>query len=470
MRTRLTLTLVVLAIAASGVWALTQSAESFPHDDHEGLFPLCSGCHVGIETGASEVAYPDPETCARCHDGQREQRVEWSGPATRASNLDFSHTEHSASVAAQGESAECVICHQEAGGEIRMAVAEAPAESCLSCHAHEAPQHLAAERECAACHVPVWEATDLPTARVAAFSLPEDHTSTAFLFEHGGLEDFNAATCVTCHARESCERCHFNASALPAITVLGRDPRVAALARDKPAEYPEPVTHQTADWEWSHGVAGEENIGSCANCHTRPSCTTCHAERVNTKIASLPLPRSQGPRGVPVAELGSRVHRDDFSINHGIRAAAQEETCLGCHLQETCVACHDGPASSEFHVGNFLEMHAVSAYGIESDCASCHSPQVFCRECHQGVGLTSAGAGDVAFHDSNPTWLFGHGGAARQGLEGCITCHSQVDCTQCHSAFGGWGINPHGPGFDPDRAADANRGGCVVCHQPGGPA
>ena len=57
------------------------------------------------------------------------------------------------------------------------------------------------------------------------------------------------------------------------------------------------------------------------------------------------------------------------------------------------------------------------------------------------------------------------GGSAR--LEGCTTCHSQVDCTQCHSAVGGWGISPHGPGFDPDRAMSASREGCVACHRAG---
>ena len=59
-----------------GVRALAQVADSFPHADHEGLFPLCAGCHVGIETGVRDNFYPDPSVCARCHDGQREPTVE----------------------------------------------------------------------------------------------------------------------------------------------------------------------------------------------------------------------------------------------------------------------------------------------------------------------------------------------------------------------------------------------------------
>jgi predicted CXXCH cytochrome family protein len=458
---------LVLVAVASSLWALAQVADSFPHADHEGLFPLCTGCHVGIETGVRNDFYADPSVCARCHDGQREPTVEWSGPRSEPTNLVFSHTDHETLVAEAGESADCVTCHQEVDAEVRMAVARARPETCLQCH--EAPRHLAYVNDCAVCHTSVWEATDLSMARLEAFPQPDDHGSPGFLLEHGQFDAGAEATCATCHARQSCERCHANGEAIPSIASLGRDGRIASLVRGTPAEYPVPAEHQTLNWAWNHAVTGDEEIGSCANCHTQPSCTTCHVERVNAQITRLPLAEPGGPPGVEIVEQDRGVHRDDFAVTHRSQAAAREDSCLGCHVEETCISCHDGPDTPVFHERNFLEVHAPSAYRNQTDCASCHTTEVFCRTCHQSVGLTSVGATDVVFHDQNSSWLFGHGAPARLGLEGCVTCHSQADCTQCHSVFGGWRINPHGPGFDPARAAEANRSGCLVCHRAGLP-
>jgi hypothetical protein len=38
---------------------------------------------------------------------------------------------------------------------------------------------------------------------------------------------------------------------------------------------------------------------------------------------------------------------------------------------------------------------------------------------------------------------------------------------QCHSSLGSWRINPHGPGFDAGRLADANPVTCLLCHRSG---
>ena len=302
-------------------------------------------------------------------------------------------------------------------------------------------------------------------ATVADFPQPDDHSSPSFLLEHGQFGSVEQATCATCHARESCERCHANAEAVPAIASLGRDRRVASLVLGTPAEYPLPAQHQTQDWAWSHAVTGSDEIGYCANCHTQPSCTACHVERVNARVAELPLAEAGGPPGVSVVDRDRRVHRDDFALTHRSQAASREDTCLGCHVEETCVSCHDGPDVPVFHERNFLEIHAPSAYRNQTDCASCHTTELFCRQCHQSAGLTSVGAADAAFHDRTTNWVLGHGASARVGLEGCVTCHSQADCTQCHSAISGFGVNPHGPGFDPDRAREANSRQCLICHQ-----
>jgi hypothetical protein len=120
-----------------------------------------------------------------------------------------------------------------------------------------------------------------------------------------------------------------------------------------------------------------------------------------------------------------------------------------------------------FHPPDFIARHAPAAYASQSDCASCHNPEVFCRSCHEGQGMGSRGRLGVAFHTANPFWIVGHGAAARQGLEGCASCHTQSSCTQCHSAALGWRINPHGPGFDAARMRQANPLLCRLCHRGG---
>jgi len=49
-------------------------------------------------------------------------------------------------------------------------------------------------------------------------------------------------------------------------------------------------------------------------------------------------------------------------------------------------------------------------------------------------------------------------------MEECASCHQQTSCLRCHSAKAGLRINPHGPGFDPDRVADRSTMSCGICH------
>ena len=493
MTLRVGFAIVVLSAGASGLWAVSRAVqEPFPHSDHAGLFPLCQGCHEGIETDTEVAYYPTPGSCTACQDGEVEPEIEWTAPVVDPSNLDYSHRIHIEVVAASGGEADCSTCHRLAadsvatlfaveGREARapgavsatetmavphMFVGRAEPETCVSCHAHEAPAHLSYSLDCAACHQTLAEATSLSVERIAAFPRPPEHENADFILDHGALEAVGGSACATCHTRDSCERCHANAADLGEIVGLRPDSRVAGLLHDTPAEYPEPEDHD-ASWLWNHSKVALAQPGGCANCHTQRTCTSCHNEVSNAQVAAMPLPVPGGAQGVEWEGEAPRVHRPDFVTTHGAGAASAEADCLGCHVQETCTACHEGSGRPVFHQGNFLEMHGPEAYGNEFDCASCHNAKVFCRACHQGVGLTSQGGIDIAFHSANPFWLLGHGVAARQGLEGCTTCHSQVDCTQCHSAVGGWGISPHGPGFDPDRAMSASREGCVACHRAG---
>jgi predicted CXXCH cytochrome family protein len=457
-----------MVFIASGLWALSVQSDGFPHADHAGLFPLCESCHGGIETGSDADYFPPPDRCTPCHDGVREDSVDWQEPSRTPSNLDYAHSEHARLVVEEGDSADCAACHREPGSTVRMAVVRAAPETCLACHADDAGDHLSELRDCRSCHVPLTMATRLATDRISEFPTPESHEREDFISSHDPETDQGAAACATCHALESCTRCHLNGATLTAVASLESDPRVATIVASKSPEYPEPDTHDGFEWSWQHGEVALGDDTGCANCHAQDSCSLCHEASQAQEIATLPALQQEDPRGVRLSE-DPTVHDAGFMMSHQASATANGDACGSCHSMPFCESCHDGPDKPRYHFGNFLQMHAPEAWGAETECATCHNPDVFCRGCHTGLGLGSEGRLDVAYHTDRPFWLFGHGGPARQGLESCRTCHSQADCTQCHAALGAWRINPHGPGFEAERLAEANPSSCLICHRTGIP-
>ena len=124
-----------------------------------------------------------------------------------------------------------------------------------------------------------------------------------------------------------------------------------------------------------------------------------------------------------------------------------------------------GPADRRFHPPDYVLRHGADAFSRRVQCSECHSAQAFCLTCHEKEGIGRGGtAGSPAFHDAEPNWLIVHGRAARQNMETCTSCHQQSSCLRCHSAKFGFRIDPHGPGFDPNRIADRSTISCGICH------
>jgi hypothetical protein len=500
-------TLAALAAAlviSSIAWAVSGDESVFPHRAHQGIFPTCESCHAGVVSGQREQRFPDPATCAQCHDGREQARVSWSGPTRHPDNLRFSHQTH-AQVAGFGMgTADCAQCHQQPGERGFMAVMRAIPENCISCHAHRATAHLAQDSPCAQCHVPLVEAASLSLDRVRGLPAPPSHQRPDFILDHAPAQS-GVASCATCHSRESCERCHMNADRLPGVADLGSDPRVATIVASQPASYPLPPSHLRPEFASNHGDLARGNIQSCANCHAQPSCRSCHTgQGASREIAQLPMPRGGGPRGVelmrrpqwgdasprgrvqPVATLASagadgrvpiaqamadtgsrarfvRVHPPGYDRTHETDASTKRLDCASCHTKKYCSDCHQGEAKRRYHPPNFLQRHAPESYGRQQNCSSCHNPTLFCKSCHQQTGLGASGPLNTAFHNAQPNWLIQHARAARQELQSCATCHQQNDCTRCHSQRG-WGISPHGPGFNARAMAARSPSTCRVCH------
>ena len=318
------------------------------------------------------------------------------------------------------------------------------------CHAHSGPTHIAANASCQTCHVAIAAQPLLSSDRVSRLPKPAWHDSARFQSEHGRVSGTQAASCAVCHARESCERCHANARSVSLIANLARDARIATLVAGATAEYEAPRSHRDSDWRSTHGASARSGAASCANCHTRPSCVTCHAEGSGTAsvaILALPGPGVRKGLGVSATRLTKSLHSADIASRHGSVAASARVNCAQCHSEQTCSACHAAQESRRFHADNFIERHAVEVFASSADCQSCHNTERFCRDCHARTGIASSGRMNAAFHNGQAKWVLSHGQAARTGMESCASCHRQNDCVRCHSATGGWGVNPHRPGF-----------------------
>lgn len=457
--------------------ALRQQQAAFPHDKHATLFPLCTTCHAGI-VDPGEPVWPDPPRCASCHDGVVEPRVTWAprvGP--RPGNLRFTHDAHSRAAAARNPAdsaliGNCSSCHNELGTP-RMIVQHAVVQQCLECHGLQG-RHVDVPRDaCATCHVRLSDAPSLTTADIARFPKPAGHDAPDFLLGGHGREaavttargtPTVAASCATCHARNLCLSCHVNAPESPVIQALALDARAPAYA----GSHPIPASHASPDFLRTHGKDAQRAIPTCATCHTRASCETCHLGTAPRVIAALPVAGPERATGAHLVRRPPLNHTWEFRERHGPVANARPATCENCHARSSCLECHrpENARPSGYHPQNFLTRHPSAAYSREANCSDCHNPAQFCQSCHQQSGLTArARLGSTGYHDAFRGFSLGHGQAARQSLETCVGCHTERDCGACHSAAGGGlRFNPHGPGFNAARARSRNPSVCVACH------
>ena len=461
LRSAVALALTMLAAGAAALAVGARQEPTFPHARHRGLFPLCAGCHEGIPSGDRAAYYPGPELCARCHDGQDMDPVAWKTPSARQDNLRFVHDVHASYLEDFGDPAQtCEACHVPRG-QNRMSVSPAvQVGTCLSCHAHKAESHQL-DAQCSTCHVPLAESR-LPRAAIEAFKTPADHQEEPFLGGgHGAKARTSPDRCATCHTADRCVACHVDTDR-PEIARMAFAPAGMELP-PATARYSLPASHGDESWLGMHGT--QATRAACATCHNTEGCRACHIAPLPAAVTSLPSREEVVAPGVTVEAHSPSSHKSFFFLDlHPVHAAADPTSCNTCHMESFCVECHDGSPGGGYHPAGFVARHAADAFGRETECATCHDTQVFCRSCHVQAGLTSVGRLGPGYHEGGAFWLLRHGQAARQNLESCTTCHRQNDCTQCHGVLGAFKISPHSRGFDPERAWEQSPRTCLACH------
>lgn len=468
----------VAAVAAfllvAGSWAVMaqrRQADTFRHEEHAALFPgSCTTCHAGMAESTPRI-WPATATCAACHDGKVERTVEWT-PRTEppASNVRFVHAEH---VQETKDTVACVACHVY--GDPKSEVHLSDAVQCVSCHEPGRGHLEIGDSTCASCHYALAEAKRLSASDVAQFPVPPSHEAPQFgLSGHASLAVLSPPeggtmvnpSCATCHAQNFCVNCHVNAPEVEAIQALAKDERSLVHG----FTFGAPPSHDAASFEKAHRDEGAREPATCATCHTRPSCTACHVAPAPKAVGLMPMPGADRAVGATVEREPPSSHTAVFREGHGNEANASPRSCSTCHVRQECLTCHRPenatPAGrNSYHPSTFLARHPTAAYGRQVSCSDCHNAQQFCAACHKQAGVaggnTLAGAN---YHDGKAAFFVGHGQAARQSLESCVSCHAERDCTTCHSAMGGRRFSPHGPGFDPERLQRRNPEMCIACH------
>jgi predicted CXXCH cytochrome family protein len=227
-----------------------------------------------------------------------------------------------------------------------------------------------------------------------------------------------------------------------------------------------PPSHAAAAFLSTHGATARRTPAQCSTCHTQENCLACHA--ANPRIVAA-IPRGGPGRspGVAITRKPPPSHTAAFREGHGTIAAATPATCAGCHARSQCLDCHRPTAAAavrSYHPAGFLERHPASAYARETSCQDCHNTGAFCAACHARAGLSTKVPLGAGYHDAKRLFLAGHGVAARQSLETCVTCHAERDCLACHGSVGGRRFNPHGPGFNAALLKKKNPEMCTACH------
>ena len=379
-----------------------------------------------------------------------------------ADSSGFDHLKHKALFPS------CATCH--AGAETKGAPLWPGASSCAACHDGKIEKIVA------------WTPRTTPRRTNLRF----DHV------EHRAEAKDKPASCTACHTQAGeqrmavrppvvgrCLDCHGIRTAHLAApdsacgTCHVSLARAVALTRSDVAGFPLPPSHDDPRWPTREGhgaVARSSMTTNCATCHAQEFCYQCHAGGTPPRvIAAL----ASDPRSTALVALRAPAsHGASFADRHAALASAGTASCSSCHIRSDCLECHRTTAANApgYHPAGFLSRHPAAAYARETSCSDCHSQRSFCASCHQQSGLVSTRSLRTGYHDANRFFSAGHGGAARQSLESCVSCHAERDCLPCHSAVGARRYNPHGPGFDAERLRRKNIQMCTVCHGTSVPA
>lgn len=295
-------------------------------------------------------------SCSSCHAGaERMGQPMWPGAATCASCHD-GVIEKQVTWQSPGErrsnlkfdhvrheddtTAKCVDCHSEVGAPW-MAVQPPLIARCFSCHGLQMAHLAAPDSACVTCHVLLAQATRWRREDIAAIDTPPSHRAPGFVGSagHGALAKGTSGGVAA-----SCATCHARDFCLTCHVDAPEQPLIQALAVDPrstaiPARLAEPASHAEPTFLARHGKRLRAELRQCSTCHTQESCVACHAATPRV-AAALPARSPDRGIGAVITRHPPPSHRSGFVERHAGAAAATPATCAGCHTRADCLDCH----------------------------------------------------------------------------------------------------------------------------------
>jgi predicted CXXCH cytochrome family protein len=348
----------------------------------------------------------------------------------------------------------CARCHEDRATRIHVALADADARECLSCHdflhlprasvipgacptchvgsaPNEAPTRLSgppqvtihAGEYCGGCHAPHGSEGMRPRSCV------ECHAEQAT--QHGGREAKGAAVCLGCHfahqranvQKAKCLDCH-GARVRSSALFAGHDRCVGCHA---PHEFTRKTAKRCGECHEDRvgkTAAARRRHGDCTDCHSphsprrglRSSCAECHAGQKT----SHPLSKAGDCSGC------HPVHKGKGAPAVGMVA------CTRCH--------NDARSDKSFHNG--------------ASCRDCHRPhgkllskarEPFCVSCHAKRVGDAPAIRPSKGHSRCPKCHVRAAHDTKRKPASCVICHKKhkraaakgLDCRGCHETHSG---------------------------------
>lgn len=205
------------------------------------------------------------------------------------------------------------------------------------------------------------------------------------------------------HSRVDCAQCHIE----PGVRGW-----FSFAARSVPAFYSQLIRgpHETNLFE-------PPTTAACQRCHT--------SYRQVSADGDLLIPHRAH---VDILEIDCVVCHSELvhaESPEGFNRPSMKMCVDTCHNDEIaggeCTKCHTRKHVPEDHLrDDWLQIHAERADTIE--CGECHAwTPDYCEECHSKR---------PASHTGN--WKTDHAPRAREHSAGCMVCHSEHDCGECH--------------------------------------
>ena len=205
------------------------------------------------------------------------------------------------------------------------------------------------------------------------------------------------------HAKVGCTGCHVNPGPVGFL---------AFAAKSIPSFYSQLIKGPSES-----NLFGIPDKAACQKCHTNyrqvsPQGDLLIPHRAHVQV--LKMNCAQCHKDLVHSENAKGFNRPEMST-------CTEQCHNGVTATSECVKCHTQKQTPDSHKRkDWLAVHSAEVNSV--DCGKCHAwTPDYCAECHKKRPPSHVG-----------NWKTDHAVAAKQRGEGCLVCHGEKFCKQCH--------------------------------------